>query len=541
MLTKVLEKLVKLRIQPYLSNINRLQGGATTNRSTCDQTFLLYAIIDHAKYLNKQVYLTFYDYSTCFDSLWLEESMISLWNIGIRNELFYLIFKLNEITDIQIKTPHGMSKSFECHRIVKQGSVLSSNICSASTGELCDINSEGYATIGTTKISNTLFVDDTTDYNSTINENANSHLQIVCFSHSKRLSLNYKKCVSMIANRKSHDTNPTLRIGCNTVQNAKLARFLGDIVNEKGNNVDLIIDREKKGKAAMINCLSLCSEVTMGLHFVTVSLLLHNSVFLASVLFNCQAWSNLTDANLKKLRTTQLRYLKRILRSPQSTSNAFVYLELGVLPIKYVINMRQMLFFHHIINLDDDDPVNKTYLSQLNLPYEKNWGNHMKSTLEFYNLDTFNVMDMSKDKWRDIIKEAVYNKAFQSLKDEIGSKSKTKHLSFNHVTPQPYLFHCSTKVGAILFRIRSKNIECKANRKTTSLDFTCRLCNAEDENQEHIVNCPALCSIDDPVLDINPVYDDNMVVNDDVLRICDRFEKFKSQLNSISSSEPSTE
>ena len=180
---------------------------------------------DHAKYLKKQVYLTFYDYSQCFDSLWLEESMISLWKLGIRNELFYLIFKLNEVTDIQVKTPYGKTNRFECKRIVKQGSVLSSNICSASTGELCDSNSLGYATIGNTMINNTLFVDDTSDYNSNINENIESHHQVVCFSHSKRLSLNHEKCVSMIMHRKAHNATPTLKIGNDAIQNVKVTKF----------------------------------------------------------------------------------------------------------------------------------------------------------------------------------------------------------------------------------------------------------------------------------------------------------------------------
>ena len=89
--------------------------------------------------------------------------MISLWNLGIRNELFALIFKMNEMANIKVKTPFGMSASFVCKRIVKQGTVLSSNLCSASTGELCDSNNKGGASVGTTTISDILYVDDTTD------------------------------------------------------------------------------------------------------------------------------------------------------------------------------------------------------------------------------------------------------------------------------------------------------------------------------------------------------------------------------------------
>ena len=64
--------------------------------------------------------------------------MITLWELGVRSELFALIFKLNEEAKIQVKTPFSLTNPFECSRIVKQGSVLSSNLCSASTAQVCD-------------------------------------------------------------------------------------------------------------------------------------------------------------------------------------------------------------------------------------------------------------------------------------------------------------------------------------------------------------------------------------------------------------------
>ena len=45
----------------------------------------------------------------------------------------------------------------------------------------------------------------------------------------------------------------------------------------------------------------------------------------------------------------------------KSTCNAFIYLELGVLPIEYEIHKRQLMFLYRILNLDDDDPVYRMY------------------------------------------------------------------------------------------------------------------------------------------------------------------------------------
>ncbi len=329
-ITKIFEKVIKIRISPNLEKVNRLQAGSCTNRSTCDDVFLVNGMIDHAKYLHARLNLTFYDYSTCFDSLWLEDCMISFWELGIQNELFALIFKMNEVARIKVKSPFGMTASFECQRIVKQGTVLSSNLCSASTGELCSSNWKGGATVGTLTISDALYVDDTTDPNTNITDTIESHDEVVNFSLSKRLSLNQPKCGVLTINHKSTDSVPTLIIGEGQIQQIKTAKFLGDPVNEKGTNIDLIEDRVSKGNASIISCIAMCNEVTMGLFFTKVAVTLYDSVFLKILLFNSAAWTNITETDMKRLRTIQLKYLKRIARAPYSTPNVCVFLEFGV-------------------------------------------------------------------------------------------------------------------------------------------------------------------------------------------------------------------
>ena len=63
--------------------------------------------------------------------------MLAMWDLGIHDELFPLIFKLNEACSINIRTPYGLTPSFSCPRIVKQGCVLSTSLCGSSTGQLC--------------------------------------------------------------------------------------------------------------------------------------------------------------------------------------------------------------------------------------------------------------------------------------------------------------------------------------------------------------------------------------------------------------------
>ena len=126
-----------------------------------------------------------------------------------------------------------------------------------------------------------------------------------------------------------------------TIENASIIEYLGDIFNGKGDNTDLVKDRIRRGTAAMISIEAIMDDLQLGTHTVSVYLLLYHSLFLSTMLFNSQAWSNLTKKDLENLQTCQLKMLKKIFGGARSTSNAFTFLELGVLPISYEIHKRR--------------------------------------------------------------------------------------------------------------------------------------------------------------------------------------------------------
>ena len=52
-------------------NISKFQNGGMKGKGVVDDLFIIRGIINHAKYLGKELWLTFYDVEKCFDSLWL--------------------------------------------------------------------------------------------------------------------------------------------------------------------------------------------------------------------------------------------------------------------------------------------------------------------------------------------------------------------------------------------------------------------------------------------------------------------------------------
>ena len=116
-------------------------------------------------------------------------------------------------------------------------------------------------------------------------------------------------------------------------------------------------------------------------------------------------------------------------------------MELGVLPIRYEIQMRQITFLHHIVNLEIGDPVRDLYEQMKLLPGERSWLNNvLRSTSQFsIAVDEEHLRKTSKDSFKSHVKAVIIKYAFEKLKEDCAGLSKTKHLTYEALQPQPYL------------------------------------------------------------------------------------------------------
>ena len=129
-----------------------------------DNLFITRGLINHAVYLDKELWITFYDIEKCFDIHWLEDCINSLWDLGEKDDMFYLIHLLNTKASVTIKTPIGDAHPLLLSNLVKRGTVLGPvfNNCS-----LDRFSQESFSyQFGSVEIKTSLFADDISDPNS---------------------------------------------------------------------------------------------------------------------------------------------------------------------------------------------------------------------------------------------------------------------------------------------------------------------------------------------------------------------------------------
>ena len=488
--SKVFERLIKNRMKPNLDKISPFQAGSKDGKGPPDNLFILRSCIDHYKYMNKPLYITTYDFRQAFDSLWIQDCILALKRLGVENYLLQLIYELNKKTIVQVKTPYGLTEPAEITDIVKQGGILGSSICSATTAEICGVN-KGIS-IGDIQIATLAYVDDLIGINENSYDTTVAHDNTKDFSRQKKLEYAGDKCKGMVVNGKKNDTFPELFIMEDKVEEVSVIECLGDVFNSKGNNEDLINDRIRRGTTSMISINGFIRETQLGIHTIAVHILLHNVIFIASILFNAQAWSNLTMKNINKLTTMQLKFLKQIMGVKKSTPNAFVYLEMGVMPVENEIHKRQLGFLHHIIHLKDDDPVRRLWKYLTTLPDYNNWWSGIKSLMSKYSvlMTEDEIKKMSKESFKENVKKAVRKVVFENLKEECKSKKQTGMLEYTEFRTQTYLHKLYPNHSRTIFKCRSKTLNIKEFMQYKYRDENhCRWCGISDETLKHIVNC----------------------------------------------------
>ena len=383
--SKVFERLIKNRTKEEMESVNLCQAGARANRGPSDNIFILNAVLDHAIYLGKSVHVTAYDFEQAFDSLWLEDCILSLRKLGIHDYLLQLIYNLNKQAIIKVKTPYGPSPETQIKDTVQQGRVLAPDLCSASTAEYCGVNKG--CSVGSCTISSLAFVDDMIDVSENGYDAENAHLEAISFSCKKKIKHNAPKCKAMVVNKQMNEKLAIMYIENVLIEHVHHLKYLGDIFQDNGKNTELIKDRISRGIVVILKIEAILADVQLGKHTLKVSLLLYRALFLSSVLFNSQAWRNLTSKDFADLQRVQLRLLKKLFDVPQSVSSSFLFLELGVLPIEYEIQKRQLTFLHHIVNLDSNDPVRLLYDQMKRLPCEANWVNDVRRSADKFSIE----------------------------------------------------------------------------------------------------------------------------------------------------------
>ena len=114
-LRSILDKLIYKDAYPTIEqNLSFSNVGGRKGRNIRDHLFVLYSIINDVKNGKAQdIEIQGYDIAKCFGEMCYEETHNNLYDVGIQDDRFAMIAKLDEHAKAVVKTPRGSTEKVE--------------------------------------------------------------------------------------------------------------------------------------------------------------------------------------------------------------------------------------------------------------------------------------------------------------------------------------------------------------------------------------------------------------------------------------------
>ena len=141
-----------------------------------------------------------------------------------------------------------------------------------------------------------------------------------------------------------------------------------------------------------------------------------------------------------------------------------MFLELGIMPLRYVIITKRLNFLKYILCESTTTMIRQVYDVLKQESRKGDFNNLVQKDLNEINLKMSDeeIQTLSNGKWKAMVKQKVKQAAFQHLLSENLSKEKTKHIVFDHFEMRKYLFiNRSPSLSKVLFAVRSGTVEIK--------------------------------------------------------------------------------
>ena len=219
---------------------------------------------------------------------------------------------------------------------------------------------------------------------------------------------------------------------------------------------------------------------------------------------------------MKSLESVDEHLLRSLVKAHSKTPLEFLYLETGAAPIRFLISSRRMIYLQTIVKRSDNEVTKKIYQAQKDDPVKGDYIELVKADFELIeeSLDESVIMRCGVESYKSFIKAKVRKAALKHLNKMKEKHSKIKAINYSELKPQEYLISpiFNDENVSLLFSLRSRYVECKANFKSRYRDddLKCPFCTEDYADQKHMLGCKVLSKhiTSDDLTESKAVYED---------------------------------
>ena len=439
--------------------MGQFQVGNQKGRNIRDHTLVVHAVVNEAQRKKENVDIQFTDIKQCFDSVWLDEATNDLFDSGITDRNLNLLYEGNRLTRMCVETNFGRSDRVNLHKVVMQGSVPGGMICSNQISKICNKTfNEGnvYMYNGKIPIPALAMVDDIASVTLCKSVEAlETNVKTDSFIQRKKLEgqTGAGKC-QWIHSGPATCTNK-FSINGQTITRAESYKYLGDHVSDKWDCLFQKRCEKAQGYSAM--CQAMSTEISLGIRIYEIAILLHQSVFVNGGLVNVETWPNCTEARIVKLEKTEQTFMRNILRAHSKTPIETLYLELGIIPLRFQLMKRRILYLQGILNRDDDELTKRVVLEQKKTQFDGDFYKQAEESMNELNITSDHLME-SNERLATRVDKTMKERAYEYLISLAAKHSKVNKDIYQNCDGSIYFrtTEFTPELANLLFKFRTR-------------------------------------------------------------------------------------
>ena len=382
-----------------------------------------------------------------------------------------------------------------------QGTVWGSLCCTVSMDKLGQHVYKNkdllYRYKGEVEIPSLGMVDDIMTIQKCSNDSVKINAVVNAFVEAKKLRLSKDKCHKIHIQKNNNQNKECLKLKVHNedMSDSAKERYLGDIVDSSGKIRSTVEERRNKGFGMVAEILAIVNDIPLGQYKMEIGLKLRQAMLLNGLLFNSEAWHDITEAEIKLLEAVDEHLLRSLVGGHAKTPLEFLYLEAGAIPIRFILSCRRMIYLQAILKRDDEELTKRVYRSQKQSPIKGDFFNLVKKDFDTIgqSINEDEITAKSKEMHKSDIKSKIKTAAFQYLREKQSGHSKVRDIAYEKLETQRYMTSplFTNQEMRLLFAMRSKALDCRTNFKNRyrNDDLLCEICLEEDDDQPHIMRC----------------------------------------------------
>ena len=507
--------------------------GGRKGRRIQDHLFIVNGVIfeQTRSKTSKGISISIYDSQQCFDSLWKEHIFNDLYEAGMKNDRLSLLWEIDQVNKLAVKTYQGTSQRKEVKKIICQGAPWGTSECSLHmdniSKESLKPELEPFKYLNEVEIPALTMVDDLL----TICESGHKSTRMNGFVNAKiaakKLQFGAKKCFVMhigkdheeykhveqfvngwsVKDVKYYDTE---KEQCEDIldDNIELShidseKYLGQILSSDSKNTRNIQKMKNKGIGIQNKIIQMLQTMPGGQFHFEMAVIYRNAYLISSILNSSEVWYGVTVTEYEQLESVDQMWVKNLFNCSSFVPIDLLYLEIGIWPIRFIIMKRRCLYLQQILQQEEKSLLFRFFIAQLKNPRHGDWASQVLSDLTQLeiHLDLEEIQNLSHDKYNTILTKQIEIAAFGWLMNKNSSRTsdnrKGKHLKYTNLKMAEYLCPSNSDISIDekkwLFKCRVDDLDLKANRKWQYENISCSSCHSNnDENQEHLLLCKTL-------------------------------------------------